>query len=310
MEPGKASAPRHGVYVGAGQVTKNAPCATLFVTQVPGRISPSTVRALFEKEPGFTGCRNVRNIYFIDFVTIPVASAAMRKYQGFKFPNLEHKLGICIDYDKDSSDKRVKQVEKQRIRDFIQRDRRFVIGVNCSICETQALSLRLLPPLSLPSLRRRPLDRSIVLDATSLVLDHSLSRSAFVPFFRPEGVEIRTPLLCKTCEAEVAYACVGEGEQIRYIFLHPHAIRAVDYKGQFTRVYPYSTEQIQQQQENLKRENENRFEQTLPLVQESFQPSSTMRDSILPFSSISDPQQLNSTAHLIQSSIASQNRDQ
>ncbi len=117
---------RAGIYAGDGITTKNNPCSTLFVTQIPRRVTQSMVTKLFERESGFIGSRNVRNIYFIDFVTIPVASAAMRKYQGYKFPGFENRPGICIDYDKDPADKRSKQVEKQRIREFIQQDKRYV----------------------------------------------------------------------------------------------------------------------------------------------------------------------------------------
>lgn len=49
---------------------------------------------------------------FIDFASIPQASAAMRQYQGHTFD--QPGSGIVIDYDKDDRSKRDKQYEKSQ----------------------------------------------------------------------------------------------------------------------------------------------------------------------------------------------------
>jgi len=100
--------------------SKENPCPTLFVGNLPSDVTERELSILFRFMPGFYGVRLITRdgkfpICFVDFSDTACASVAMQYFQGFKMD--KDSLGLSIEYDKGTKS------EKERDRHLSDRDR-------------------------------------------------------------------------------------------------------------------------------------------------------------------------------------------
>ena len=72
----------HGpaIFNGFG-TTRTSQSPTLFVTNLPPKVTTNELEAVFALDPGFQQLRTVRHMIFVDFYDIRTATSAMRLHQ-------------------------------------------------------------------------------------------------------------------------------------------------------------------------------------------------------------------------------------
>lgn len=107
------------IFNGLG-TTRTKQSTTLFIANIPHEISngprfSDIMTAAFSGDPGFFGVRLVRAMCFVDFESIADATKSMVKHQNERLPGVGlQRMGLMIDYDKDSRQKRNNAYEKSR----------------------------------------------------------------------------------------------------------------------------------------------------------------------------------------------------
>ncbi len=191
-------------------------------------MSIAQVEQLFSVEEGFFAFRTVRHMVFVDFKSIPAASAAMRKYQNHFFTDPKTNApitnpngtgsGMLIDYDKDPTSKRNANYNRQAMKEF--KDDALIVRVMCSTCGSVVIKLRLPPPITFATLPVRKTDHSIVIDTEQYVCGLSVARGEIKKLKRTAGIETQYRFNCKECVTlPVAYSSVPFEQTTKLMYL-------------------------------------------------------------------------------------------
>jgi hypothetical protein len=200
----------------AGSTNRN-----LYIAVVPERVTSEQLDALFRSDAGFVAVKLVRRMCFVEFRDERCAAAAMRKHQGFQFPGTDEPL--VLDFDKDSSERRSRTLERQQRELALQDQLLATDGLACTLCNTEAINVE--PGHDISIFPRRATDGAIAVNEKASLRRLVVCRAPVRLLRRDDGgVERHYPILCPSCNVQLGYRSAPLGSPSDFLYLYPGAV--------------------------------------------------------------------------------------